>query len=226
GTDQRTARALRRNLGPSDETFPHDVSELLAYFAPALPGQPVRAVPGAGSDIPVWLLGSSLFSAQLAAAMGLRFAFASHFAPDFLLQALRIYRAEFQPSAQLKAPYAMAAVNVVAADTVEEARRLFTSHQQSFINLRRGRPGPLPPPVDSMEGLWSPMERDMVERTLTYAIVGTPESVGRQIAAFAEQTDADEVMVTGHIYDHRARLRSFEIVAEVAIGKEPSTSGA
>ncbi len=215
GTDQQTARALRRNLHGSDETFPQDVVELLNYFQPALPSQPVRAVPGAGANIPVWLLGSSLFSAQLAAALGLPFAFASHFAPDLLFDALRIYRNEFTPSAQLKEPYAMAGINVIAADTVEEARGLFTSHQQSFINLRRGRPGPLPPPIDSMDGYWSPMEQQMVEHTLQYAIVGTRDGVARGLAEFVERTGVDEVIVAGHIYDHAARLHSFEIVADV-----------
>lgn len=215
GTDSATARALRRNLSGSDETFPRDVVELLNYFQPALPSQPVRAVPGAGAQIDVWLLGSSLFSAQLAAALGLRFAFASHFAPDLLLQALSIYRGEFRPSAYLKQPYAAAGINVMAADTVEEARRLFTSHQQSFINLRRGRPGPLPPPIDSMSGYWSPMEAQMVEHTLMYTIVGTHETVARNLASFIERTGVDEVIATGHIYDHEARLHSFEILAEV-----------
>ena len=215
GTDPSTARALRRNLRGSDETFPQDVVELLSYFQPALPSQPVRAVPGAGAQIDVWLLGSSLFSAQLAAALGLRFAFASHFAPDFLLQALKIYRSEFRPSAHLGEPYAAAAINVIAADTVEEAQRLFTSHQQSFINLRRGRPAPLPPPIDSMSDYWSPMEQQMVDHTLMYTIVGTRETVGRDLAAFIDRTGIDEAIVTGHIYDHAARLHSFEILADV-----------
>jgi len=213
GTDPLTARALRRNLTESDETFPHDVMELQSYFAPALPGQPVRAVPGNGMDIPIWLLGSSLFSAQLAASLGLRFAFASHFAPDLLHQALRIYRNGFEPSATLQEPYAMAGVNVVATDTEAEARRLFTSHQQAFVNLRRGRPAELPPPVERMDGLWSPMEQEMVEHSLRYAIVGAPDTVKRRLATFVENTGVDEVIVAGQIYDHAARLRSFEIVA-------------
>ena len=215
GTDQVTARALRRNLYGSDETFPQDVIELLNYFQPALPGQPVRAVPGAGSNIAVWLLGSSLFSAQLAAALGLPFAFASHFAPDLLFDALRVYRSEFTPSAYLKEPYAMAGINVIAADTIREAQRLFTSHQQSFINLRRGRPGPLPPPIDSMDGHWSPMEHQMLEHALHYAILGTRDGVARGLADFIERTGVDEVIVAGTIYDHAARLHSFEIVADV-----------
>ena len=215
GTDPVTARALRRNLADGDRTFPRDVVELQSYFAPSLPGQAVRAFPGNGMHVPIWLLGSSLFSAQLAAALGLRFAFASHFAPELLHQALRIYRSEFQPSAELKEPYAMAGVNVVAADSEPEARRLFTSHQQSFVNLRRGRPDELPPPIDDIHGYWSPMEQELVEQTLRYAIVGSPETVGRRLAAFVENTNIDEVIVTGQIYDHAARLRSFEIVAGV-----------
>ncbi len=215
GTDQSTARALRRNLAGSDETFPNDVVELLNYFQPALPSQQVRAVPGAGAQVDVWLLGSSLFSAQLAAALGLPFAFASHFAPDLLLHALKIYRDEFRPSVRRKEPYAMAGINVFAADSIDEARRLSTSHQQSFINLRRGRPGPLPPPIDSMDGYWSPIERQMVEHTLTYTIAGTRETVARDLAEFVDCTDVDEVIVTGHMYDHGARLHSFEILADV-----------
>ncbi len=216
GTDPMTARALRRNLHGSDESFPQDVVELLNYFQPALPGQTVRAVPGAGAEISVWLLGSSLFSAQLAAALGLPFAFASHFAPDVLMAALRIYRDEFRPSSQLKEPYAMAGVSVIAADTVDEARQLFTSQQQAFINLRRGRPGPLPPPVDSMDRYWTPMEREMVEHSLMYTIVGTRDMVTRGLAQFAERTGVDEVIATGNMYDHRARLHSFEILADAA----------
>ena len=213
GTDQRTARALRRNLVGSDETFPQDVMELQAWFATVQDGQTVRAVPGAGLDIPIWLLGSSLFSAQLAAELGLPFAFASHFAPDYLVRALELYRASFKPSARLEKPYAMAGLNVFAADVEIEARRLFTSLQQQFINLRRGMPGPLPPPVDSMMDLWSSAEQQMVEHSLHYAIVGTPQSVEVGLAKFIAETGIDEVIVAGQIFDHAARLRSFEIVA-------------
>src|SRR5436190_11411517 len=159
GTDQLTARALRRGLGETAETFPRDVMELQAYLDSPTEDQAVRAVPGAGSKVPIWLLGSSLFSAQLAAALGLPFAFASHFAPDFLSEALAIYGSEFRPSESLSAPYTMAGVSLVAADTDDAARRLFTSLQIQFVNLRRGRPGQLNPPVDSLEGLWSPAER-------------------------------------------------------------------
>jgi luciferase family oxidoreductase group 1 len=214
GTDQRTARALRRDLGNSDETFPRDVMELQSYLAPAAPGQAIRAIPGAGTNVPIWLLGSSLFSAQLAAALGLPFSFASHFAPELLLQALHIYRSTFAPSAQLQAPYAMPAITIVAAETNEEAARLFTSHQQSFVNLRRGRPSPMPPPRETMEGYWTPMEREMVESTMRYAIVGDAEYVRRRLADFIELTGADEVIVMGQTYERAARLRSYEIVAQ------------
>ena len=173
GTDPNTARALRRHNALDADTFPDDVMELQAYFQDPAPGQLIRAVPGAGLRVPIWLLGSSLFSAQLAAALGLPFAFASHFAPDLLHQALQIYRAQFRPSASLAAPYTMAGISVFAAHTEHEARRLFTSLQMQWVNLRRGRPGPLNPPVDSLDEFWSPAERAGVEHALRYAIVGT-----------------------------------------------------
>jgi luciferase family oxidoreductase group 1 len=213
GTDQTTARALRRYLAAADN-FPQDVLELQAYFRPE-PGQPVRAVPGAGLRVPIWLLGSSLFSAQLAAALGLPFAFASHFAPDHLQEALQIYRARFQPSDQLERPYVMLGVNVFAAATDVEARRHFTSLQQAFVNLRRGTPGPLPPPVDRTDGLWSPMEQAGLDHALRCAVVGATETVRRGLSAFIADNQADEIMVTAQMFDHAARLRSFEIVAEV-----------
>jgi luciferase family oxidoreductase group 1 len=215
GTDQRTAWALRRDLSSKGEDFPQDVAELLAYFRPAAPDQAVRAVPGAGLEVPVWLLGSSLFSAQLAAALGLPFAFASHFAPDYMMSALEVYRSRFQPSDRLDRPYAMVGLNVFAADTDEEARRLFTSLQQQFVNLRRGTPGPLPPPLDTMEGYWSPMEQAGTERALACSAVGSPGTVRRGIEGFLEATGADEIMITAQIFDHAARLRSFEIVARI-----------
>ena len=218
GTDQHTTRALRRNLAGAVDDFPRDVSELLSYFAPARPGQLVRAVPGEGLRVPVWLLGSSLYGAQLAALLGLPFAFASHFAPDYLTEALDIYRREFRPSEALEAPYAMPCVNVIAADTDEEARRLFTSLEQAFINLRRGRPGPLPPPADPAEGHWSEVERAGVSRALRRSAVGSPETVRRWLNAFVKETQADEIMLTAQIYDRAARLRSFEIVAGVRDG--------
>jgi luciferase family oxidoreductase group 1 len=215
GTDQLTMRALRRNLTNVDEEFPRDVAELLSYFAPARKGQMVRAVPGEGLRVPVWLLGSSLYSAQLAASLGLPFAFASHFAPDYLLQALKIYLNEFRPSEALSEPYAMPCVNVLAAEGDGEARRLFTSVQQAFINLRRNKPGLLPPPVDSMERRWSEFERAGVEHALRYSFVGSPETVRQGLESFIELTKADEIMATAQIFDHSARLRSFEILATV-----------
>jgi luciferase family oxidoreductase group 1 len=215
GTDQRTMRALRRDLAATEENFPHDVMELLALFGPVQPNQAVRAVPGAGLRVPIWLLGSSTFSAQLAAMLGLPFAFASHFAPAALLQALHVYRTRFQPSEYLREPYAMVGVNVFAADTDAEARRLMTSLQQQFISLRRGTPGPLPPPVDNMDDYWSPMERAGVEQALAYSVVGAPDAIERGLEAFIAETRADELMLTAQIYDHAARLRSFEIAAKV-----------
>jgi luciferase family oxidoreductase group 1 len=208
-------RALRRNFSSANEDFPRDVAELRAYFAPARPGQLVRAVPGEGLRVPVWLLGSSLYSARLAAELGLPFAFASHFAPDYLLHALEVYREGFRPSEELKEPYALACLNVFAAETDGEARRLFTSLQQAFVNLRRGRPGKLPPPIDTFEGFASELEMAGVEHALRYSVVGSPETVRAGLEAFAEWTRADELMLTSQIYDHAARLRSFEIVAAV-----------
>jgi luciferase family oxidoreductase group 1 len=215
GTDPLTARALRRGRTNNADAFPQDVVELQSYFRPVVEGQPVHAVPGAGLSIPIWLLGSSLFSAQLAALLGLPFAFASHFAPEQLHDALKLYHREFRPSPTLARPYAMAAVAVFAAETDEEAARLFTSLQQSFVNLRRGTPGPLPPPVDSMEGHWSPEEQAGLDHAFDEAIVGSRATVKEGIQSFLERTGLDELMVTAAIYDHAARLRSFEIVAEI-----------
>ncbi len=220
GTDMRTARALRRNLSGSDDSFPQDVMELIRYFQAPSPtetramGAEVRAVPGAGLDVPVWILGSSLFGAQLAAELGLPFGFASHFAPDYLMQALSIYRERFKPSTLLEKPHALACIGVFAAASDAEARRLFTSLQQQFIALRRGTPGPLPPPLDSMEGHWSPQERMMVEHSLMYSVVGGPETVRQGLAEFIHATRVDELMITAQIYDHAARVRSFEITME------------
>ncbi len=216
GTDPLTARALRRRSDLDADTFPDDVVELMAYFRSAAIGQPIRAVPGAGLKVPIWLLGSSLFSAQLAASLGLPFAFASHFAPDLLLQALHMYRALFKPSEWLAAPYTMAGVAVFAAATDAAARRLMTSAQQQFLALRRGRPGQLPPPVDSMNELWTPTERAGVERALSLAIAGSPGTVELGLRRFAAETGVDEVMVTSQIFEHSARVRSYEIVAEAA----------
>ncbi len=213
GTDQRTAQALRRSLLSGPDSFPDDVMELQSYFRPAQPGQAVRAVPGAGLDVPIWLLGSSLFSAQLAAALGLPFAFASHFAPDHMGQAIELYRSRFRPSAALAKPYVMLGVNVFAADTEREAQRLITSLQQQFVNLLRGTPGLLQPPVDSMEGRWTELDRARLEHMMSCAFVGTPDTVRRGLEGFVRRTGADELMVTAQIYDHAARLRSYELVA-------------
>ena len=213
GSDQITARALRRSPAAGD-TFPQDVLELMGYFQPAEPGQAVRAVPGAGLDVPIWILGSSLFGAQLAAALGLPFAFASHFAPTMLEQALEIYRAQFQPSPQLAEPYVMLGVNVFAAESEAEARRLFTSLQQAFINLRRGRPGPLRPPDEGVEATLAPFERTMLAEMLSYSVVGTRDQVRVGLGGIVARTGANELMVASQIYDHAARVRSYEIAAQ------------
>ena len=214
GTDQPTARALRRNLTAGAEQFPEDVIELLAYFEPAAPGQRIRAVPGAGLRVPIWLLGSSLFSAQLAAALGLPFAFASHFAPAEMTRAVELYRLRFTASAHLDRPHVMLAVNVVAAESDAEARRHFTSQQQAFVNLIRGTPGEIPQPIDDIDAYWTELEREHVQRTLVHSIVGSPEKVERGLNEFVERHRPDELMITGHVTDHAARLRSYEIVAE------------
>jgi luciferase family oxidoreductase group 1 len=214
GTDQVTSRALRRTLVGDIDRFPQDVIELMGYFRPAEPGQPVRAVPGAGLEVPVWILGSSLYGAQLAALLGLPFSFASHFAPAEMERATALYRARFEPSEQLAQPHVMLALNVFAADTDDEARFLFSSLQQAFVNLRTGRPGPLPPPVEGYDALIHPEHKAMLEHALSCAVIGSPETVRRGLAAFAERTGADELIVTAQIFDHQARLRSFEITAE------------
>src|SRR5919107_110064 len=203
GSDQLTVRALRRHPAAA-ESFPHDVAELMYYFRPVEPGQVVQAVPGAGLKVPIWILGSSLYGAQLAAAMGLPFAFASHFAPALMNQALELYRAGFRPSEQLDRPHVMLGINVFAADDEEEARVLFTSLQQAFINLRLGRPGKLPPPEKGYGPRLGPLERGILEQTLSSAVVGSPETVRRGLEAFAERTGADELMVTSQIFDHQA----------------------
>ena len=214
GTDTATARALRRYFNSAD-AFPQDVAELLHYFQPAQPGQAVRAVPGAGIEVPVWLLGSSLFSATLAARMGLPFAFASHFAPDALDEALAVYHREFRPSARLRGPYAMLAMNVVVADSEAEARRQFTSQQQSFVKLRRGELGLVPPPVDDIESWWTQAEKAGVERALAVSAVGDAEQVRARIAAFVERYRPDELLLTANLHDHAFRLASFDRAAEV-----------
>ena len=214
GTDQPTAKALRRYFDSAD-AFPQDVRELLGYFEPARSGQSVRAVPGAGIEVPVWLLGSSLFSATLSAQLGLPFAFASHFAPDAMDEALALYRHNFRPSARLQQPYAMLGINVVAADSDVEARRLFTTQQQSFINLRRGRPGLVPPPIDDIEAYWTPVEKVGVERALACAVVGDADSVREGIDAFIARHRPDELLITANVFEHAARRHSFEIAAAV-----------
>lgn len=213
GTDQLTARALRRNLGNSDDTFPQDVAELRGYFRPATPDQAVRAVPGAGLDVPIWLLGSSLYSAGLAARLGLPFAFASHFAPRFLLRAIDLYREQFQPSAALEKPYVMVGANAIAADTDEEAHFLFSSLRTRFANMARGVRGLLEPPCHFDESRWTPGELAFATESLSCSVVGGPATVRAGLDDLIAQTGADEVMVTAQIYDHQARLRSFEIVA-------------
>jgi luciferase family oxidoreductase group 1 len=215
GTDVATTQALRRGSKSTGDDFPRDVLELQAYFAPAESGQRVRAVPGAGLRVPIWLLGSSLFSAQLAAALGLPFAFASHFAPGDMMQALELYRSGFKPSQELARPYAMLGVNVVAADTDAAARRVFTSHQQAFVNLRRGMPGQIPPPIDDIETYWSFAEKAIAGQSLACSMVGAPGTVSRELREFIEATRADELMIAGLIHDQGARLRSYEIVGEV-----------
>jgi luciferase family oxidoreductase group 1 len=214
GTDQITARALRRTLAADVEDFPQDVVELMSYFRPAQPGQLVRAIPGAGLDVPVWILGSSLYGAQLAAALGLPYAFASHFAPAEMAQAVAIYRARFKPSGQLTTSYVMLGLNVCAADTDDEAKRIFSSHQQGVINRRSGRRGPLPPPVADFESGLDPVAKAMLEQALACSVVGSPQTVKRGLQAFIDRTGADEIMVAGQIFDHTARLRSFEITAQ------------
>jgi luciferase family oxidoreductase group 1 len=215
GTDQVTVRALRRDPRAA-ETFPDDVQELQALFAPARPGQAVQAVPGAGLEVPLWILGSSLYGAQLAAALGLPYAFASHFAPEALEEALALYRRLYKPTQPLAKPHAMVGVNIIAADTDEEARRLFTSHQQSFANLRRGRPGPQQPPIDDIDTYWSPAEKVMAESMLACSIVGSPETIRHGLERFVAYTGADELMVVSAIFDADARKRSYSILADVA----------
>ena len=215
GSDMVTARALRRDSLASAERFPQDVQELQALFGPMQPGQQVQAVPGTGLKVPLWILGSSLFGAQLAAALGLPYAFASHFAPDALMQAIEIYRRHFKPSSQLAQPYVMLGVGIFIADTDTAAARLFTSAQQQFTNLFRGAPGKLQPPRDNMNAYWTAAERAGVDHALHYACVGSPATARRKLKAFIAATQADELMLTAQIYEHAARLRAFEYAAEL-----------
>lgn len=217
GSDPLTAQALRRGPGSDGQDFPERLRELRDYFQPpddsALPR--VRAIPGEGLNIPIWLLGSSGFSAQLSAALGLPFSFASHFAPEYLLPALDLYRSRFQPSPHLERPYAMVAVNVIAADTDAEARRLATSQEQQFLNLIRRKPGQLSPPVDSMDSIWTPQEKEIVQRQLSFAAIGSPQTVKERLDQIVQETAADELMVASQVYDHQARLHSYELLAEL-----------
>jgi luciferase family oxidoreductase group 1 len=215
GTDQPTMRALRRHIASASDNFPQDVEELQSYFEPPAPNQKIRAIPGAGLRVPIWLLGSSLFSAQLAAELGLPFAFASHFAPADMMQAIELYRAKFKPSRQLGHSYAMLGLNVIVAETDVQARYLFSSAQQAFTNLRRGTPGQIPPPIDHIDSYWSPQEKASASMTLLCSAVGSPETVERSVLKFIEVTQPDEIITTAHIYNHQARLRSFELLAEI-----------
>lgn len=213
GSDLPTAQALRRNLSSDPEEFPRDVLELADYFSDS-PRQRVRAVPGVGLNVPLWILGSSLFGAQVAAALGLPYAFASHFAPAQMMEAITLYRLQFRPSRQLQQPYVMLGFNVFAADTLEEAKFRATSMQQAFVNLRSGRPSQLPLPVEGYLERIGPQERAILDQVLSCASVGTPEVVRSGLLDFAARTGADELMITSQIFDHRARLRSFEIAAQ------------
>lgn len=214
GTDPLTARALRRHLGSNGDTFPDDLAELRQYFSNQDESKKVRAVPGEGQNVPIYILGSSDFGARLAANLGLPFAFASHFAPDMIFQALDIYRSEFQPSETLAKPYAMVGVNVIVAETDAEAKFLFTSPLQQFRNLIRGTPGQLRPPVEEIAD-WRPGEVEAVDRMLRFAVVGSSESVRKGLDRVMDLTDADELITVSAIYDHTARLRSFELLAEL-----------
>ncbi|MBL8278198.1 MAG: LLM class flavin-dependent oxidoreductase [Pelomonas sp.] len=217
GTDRPTMRALRRSLeSTGEDAFPNDVLELQAYLAPAKDDAQVRAVPGQGTEVPIWLLGSSLYGAQLAAYLGLPFAFASHFAPEMLMQAVQIYRSTYRPSARHPKPHAMVGLNVIVAPTDEEARFLFTSAQQRFLGMVRGRRGKLPPPVASMAALWTPTEEMQVARMLSESVVGSPETVKAGLRATAERTGADEFIVACAVHDHALRRRSYALLDELA----------
>lgn len=216
GTDQMTARALRRDLQGSSDQFPQDVQELQFYFDDVQAGQAVKAIPGAGLHVPIWILGSSTYGAQVAAHFGLPYAFASHFAPEALMQALHAYKSLFKPSSQQAKPHAGVGVNIVAADTDEQARYLFTTHQQHATRMRRNTRGQLPPPIDDIETFWTPYEKVSVSEQLSCSVVGSPETVRRGLQALVDKTGADELIMAGQIFDHKARLRSFEIAAQAA----------
>jgi luciferase family oxidoreductase group 1 len=223
GTDQMAVRALRRPPEASDQ-FPQDILELQAYFAPAAPDQRLLAVPAAGTDVPLWILGSSNFGAMLAAQLGLPYAFASQFAPDYLMQALNIYRSGFQASDQLQQPYVAIGVNIIAADTDAEARRLATSQQMSFVGMFRGTRELTLPPIDDIENYWSPSEKAQAGRMLARSIIGSRDTVRNGIAALVKETVADELMIVSDVFNHSARVRSLELIAEAAgIVPTPST---
>ena len=224
GTDQMTERALRRDLQSSSDQFPQDVQELQFYFDDVQPGQAVKAIPGAGLHVPIWILGSSTYGAQVAAHFGLPYAFASHFAPDALMQALHAYKTLFKPSSQQAKPHAGVGVNIVAADTDEEARYLFTTHQQHATRMRRNTRGQLPPPIDDIETFWTPYEKVSVSEQLSCSVVGSLETVRRGLQDLVEKTGADELIMAGQIFDHKARLRSFEIAAQAAREVQISTA--
>jgi luciferase family oxidoreductase group 1 len=215
GSDQLTARALRRNLSSDADEFPQDVAELLDYFSDE-PHSAVKAVPGAGLHVPVWILGSSLYGAQLAAAMGLPYAFASHFAPQQMMQAVDIYRATFRPSAYLAKPYVMLGFNVFAADTDDQAHLLASSAQQAFVNLRSGRPAKIPPPVENFMQQLGEAERALLNQILACSAIGSPATVTQQMRDFISRTGADELMIASNIFEHQARLHSYEIVATIS----------
>ncbi|MGH8813842.1 MAG: LLM class flavin-dependent oxidoreductase [Advenella sp.] len=214
GTDQIAVRAMRRSASASEQ-FPQDVQELQAFLAPAAPDQRIIAVPAAGTNVPLWILGSSNFGAMLAAELGLPYAFASHFAPDMLLPALDIYRSRFKPSEQLDRPYTMVGINVIAADTDHEAKRLATTQQMSFADMFRARQGVSKPPIDDIETYWSPQEKAQAMRMLARSVVGSADTVRTGLQAFIDETNADELMIVSDLYDHQARLRSVELIAEV-----------
>jgi luciferase family oxidoreductase group 1 len=220
GTDPITTRALRRTLDSEVDAFPQDVIELMEYFRPAAPGQRVIAVPGAGLEVPIWILGSSLYGAHLAAVLGLPFAFASHFAPAYLLRALEVYRSEFRPSAQLSRPYAMVGVTAVAAETDERAAFLATSIEQAVVNLRSGRPGQLPAPKENLR--WGPGERAILDDFLGCSAIGSPATVRAGLSGIVARTGADELIIASQVFDHAARLRSHEIVADALKDRAPA----
>jgi luciferase family oxidoreductase group 1 len=225
GSDQATARALRRNLESDPDQFPQDVIELMRYLAPAEPGQRVLAIPGVGSKVPLWILGSSTFGAQVAAALGLPFAFASHFAPAMMMQAIELYRSLFRPSAQLDRPYLMLGFNLFAADSDAAARLLATSMQQAFVNLRSGRPTQLPPPLAGYDSQLPPAAKAMLADVLASSAIGSPDTVRRALAAFIERTQPDELIMTSQIFDHSARLHSYEIAADIRASLKAQGSG-